>query len=240
MKVLNDVLGYENLKIYQDPEMLSFSLDSVLLARFAKLKNSYKNICDFGTNNAIIPLILSRYTNASIDAVDIQEDASKIAKDNIELNNLQDKITVFNEDIKEFVKDKNNKYDLILCNPPFFKVSHESNLNTKSEKLIPARHETHLTLNEMIRSAAIGCKQKGKLVLIHLAERFDEIIFALKQNNFFPKRIQFIYSKENQNAKKVLIESDFQGNEGNIILPPLYVHSEDNSYNPEVMEMFKE
>lgn len=241
MEILNDVLGYKNIKIIQDSEMFNFTLDSILIARFAEFKNTYKRICDFGTNNAIVPIIISKYTNAIIDGVEIQKEASVIANKNIVLNNLENKIYIINDDIKEFIKEKNNFYDLIFSNPPFFKLLEGSNLNKINEKLIPARHELTITLEEIIRSAAIGCRQKGRLILIHLAERFDEIVVMLNNNNFKIKRIQFVYSREGQDAKKVLIDASYKGNDGVKILKPLYVHKTDsNDYTDEVKRMFED
>ena len=78
MEVLNDLLGYKNLKIYQNTEMFSFSLDSVLLANFVKINKNVKKILDIGTGNAPIPLILSTKTNSKITAVEIQEDVYNI------------------------------------------------------------------------------------------------------------------------------------------------------------------
>ena len=73
MEKLNDVLGYD-LKIYQNDELFFFSLDSVLLANFPKIKSKTKKILDLGTGNAVIPLVLSLRTKASIYGVDIQPD----------------------------------------------------------------------------------------------------------------------------------------------------------------------
>ncbi|ARU90896.1 Methyltransferase [Spiroplasma clarkii] len=88
--------------------MFSFSLDSILLARFYTPKKSDKLICDFGTNNGIIPLILSCYTNddSKIIGVEINTEAAALAKENLELNKLTNKVEIVNEDIKEFIKNK--------------------------------------------------------------------------------------------------------------------------------------
>ena len=57
--VCNELLGRELLKIYQDPDYFSFSIDSMLLASFATITATTKNICDLCTGNAPIPLYLS-------------------------------------------------------------------------------------------------------------------------------------------------------------------------------------
>ncbi|QGS51378.1 tRNA1(Val) (adenine(37)-N6)-methyltransferase [Spiroplasma tabanidicola] len=240
MKVLNQVLNFKDLKIFQDTKHFSFCLDSVLLAKFYIPKVKDKKICDFGTNNAIIPLLLSKYIrkDAKIYGIEIQKEACDIACENILINNLSDKIEIINEDIKTFVKDKNNFFDVIYCNPPFFKISKGSNLNKKSKNLIPARHELLINLEEIIYSAKVGLKNGGRFVMVHLAERLDEIIYLLKKNNFSLKNLRFVCSKQNQEPKKVLIDAINDGNSGIKILNNLYVHNDDESYTNEVLEIF--
>ena len=70
MEVLNDLVGYKNLKIYQNTEWFAFSLDSVLLPNFVTLNKNIERIMDLGCGNAPIPLILSTKTNAKIIGVD--------------------------------------------------------------------------------------------------------------------------------------------------------------------------
>ena len=72
MEVIHDLLGYDGLKIYQDSDAFSFSIDSLLLASFIKANNA-KNIIDLCTGNAPIPLFLTLKTDANIIGVEIQE-----------------------------------------------------------------------------------------------------------------------------------------------------------------------
>jgi tRNA1(Val) A37 N6-methylase TrmN6 len=79
--------------------MFKFSIDSILLARFVdSTKSKVRKICDFGTNNAIIPLILSEICDVDIDAVEIQKEAFDVAVENVQHNQRDKQITVFNDD----------------------------------------------------------------------------------------------------------------------------------------------
>ena len=70
MNKVHELLGYERIKIIQNDEMFSFSLDSMLLANFVNTKGA-KNIIDLGTGNAPIPLFLTLKTDAPIIGVEI-------------------------------------------------------------------------------------------------------------------------------------------------------------------------
>ncbi|ASZ09446.1 tRNA1(Val) (adenine(37)-N6)-methyltransferase [Mesoplasma chauliocola] len=240
MKILNDLLGYENRKIYQDSEMFNFTLDSILIARFINLKSGIKNIVDFGTNNAVIPLIISKYSKAKIVGLEIQSKAAQLAIENIELNKLTEQIEIVNEDIKIYAKEKANKFDAVICNPPFFKKHEESKVKKISEEVVNARHETLITLEEIIKNAGLILKNGGSFTLVHRPERTGEIINLMYKYKFAPKRVQFVHSKQGEEAKTILIDAILEGNEGMQILPPLIAHKDDESYTNELLKYFKD
>lgn len=237
-EVINYLLAYNDLKIIQRKDMFNFSLDTVLLASFCTITKDVKKIVDFGTNNAAIPLILSRRTNKPIIGVEIQKEAVELAKKNITLNNLDDQIEIVHSDIKEFVNDS-IKVGLVVCNPPFFKVDEDSNLND-NEFLTIARHEIKINLEEIIKSAAKILDNRGKFAMVHRPQRMIEILNLMQKYDIEPKRIKFVYPKYNKESHILLVEGIYKGKKGLKIEPPLYAHNDDGSYSDEVKKMFGE
>ena len=237
-EVINYLLAYNDLKIIQRKDMFNFSLDTVLLANFCTITKDVKKIVDFGTNNAAIPLILSRRTNKPIIGVEIQKEAVELAKKNITLNNLDDQIEIVHSDIKEFVNDS-IKVGLVVCNPPFFKVDEDSNLND-NEFLTIARHEIKINLEEIIKSAAKILDNRGKFAMVHRPQRMIEILNLMQKYVIEPKRIKFVYPKYNKESHILLVEGIYKGKKGLKIEPPLYAHNDDGSYSDEVKKMFGE
>lgn len=239
MKVTNYLLGYKDLKIVQDSEMFSFSLDSVLLPNFVTLNKKITNILDIGCGNAPIPLILSTKTNAKITGIEIQKSVYDMAVESIKINNKEDQITIINDDINEFYKnEETDKYDVITCNPPFFKYIESSNINKNDYKTI-ARHEVKLNLNQLFTIARKLLKNNGVIAIVHRPERFLDVVMEMKQNNIEPKRVQFIYPKTNMEANIMLIEGTKNGNPGLKILPPIYSHKENGEYTDTVKKYFE-
>ena len=240
MKVINDLLDYNGLKIVQDDTYFNFSLDSVLLPNFVNVKTRTKKILDLGTGNAPIPLIFScLYKDVEIYGVEIQEKVFELAKESIEINNLQDRITLINDDMKNLDKYFDiNSFDVIVSNPPYFKLNEGSNLNEVEEKTI-ARHEKKITLDELVKIAAKYLKNGGTFVMVHRTERLIEIIETLKKYKIEPKRIRLIYPKEGEESNMVLIEGSKNGKIGLKVLPPLIAHYQDGEYTKEVKDMFK-
>ena len=237
-EVINYLLAYNDLKIIQRKDMFNFSLDTVLLANFCTITKDVKKIVDFGTNNAAIPLILSRRTNKPIIGVEIQKEAVELAKKNITLNNLDDQIEIVHSDIKEFVNDS-IKVGLVVCNPPFFKVDEDSNLND-NEFLTIARHEIKINLEEIIKSAAKILDNRGKFAMVHRPQRMIEILNLMQKYDIEPKRIKFVYPKYNKESHILLVEGIYKGKKGLKIETPLYAHNDDGSYSDEVKKMFGE
>ena len=239
MRVTNYLLGYNDLKIIQDSEMFNFSLDSVLLPNFVTINKKISKILDIGCGNAPIPLILSTKTSANITGVEIQKEIYDIAVENIKLNKKESQIKIINEDINElYLKLETDTYDVITCNPPFFKYIESSNINQSKYKTI-ARHEVKLKLEQLFKIAKKLLKNNGVIAIVHRPERLLEIILEMKKNNIEPKKIQFVYPKKNMEANIMLIEGSKNGNPGLKILPPLYTHLDNGEYTEEIKKFFE-
>jgi len=238
MKVNNYLLGYKNLRIMQDSEMFNFSLDSVLLPNFVTINKNIKKILDIGCGNAPIPLILSTKTNAKIIGVEIQKESFNLALESVKMNNLDNQIKIVNQDINEFYKfDKTDSYDIITCNPPFFKYIETSNINKNDYKTI-ARHEVKLNLDNIFNISKKLLKNNGVVAIVHRPERLVEILESMKKNNIEPKKVRFVYPKRNADANILLIEGKKNGRPGLKILPPLYSHEDNGEYTKEVQKYF--
>jgi tRNA1(Val) A37 N6-methylase TrmN6 len=237
-EVLNDLLGYDGLKIIQRPDMFNFSLDSTLLANFVTITKRVTKIIDLGTGNAPIPMFLSLRTQASITGIEIQDESYDLASRNIAINGLEDQIKIVHQDLKEINKVVGyQSFDVVTCNPPFFKVNEVSHLN-KNDFLTIARHEVLATLDDVVKEASLLLKHGGNFAMVHRPDRLIEIIETLRKYRLEPKRLRFVYPKPGKEANTILIEAK-KGNPGGLkILEPLYVYHEDGTYTEEILKMF--
>jgi tRNA1(Val) A37 N6-methylase TrmN6 len=230
----------KDMKIIQRVDHFAFSLDSLLVSEFASITKYTNKIVDLGTGNGVIPLFLSKKTKAQITGIEIQEISSDLAKRNVQLNNLEDQISIINDDMKNWRKYfRNNSVDMVISNPPFFKFDgNEKQLNDLTQ-LTLARHEISITLEEIIQTASNLLKDKGHFALVHRVDRFMDIIENMKKYDIEPKKIQFCHTKINKEGKILLVEGIKYGKPGLRILPPLIAHDDDGQYSAEVLEMFK-
>lgn len=239
MEVKNYLLGYDNMYIMQDTDLFNFSLDSVLLPNFVTINPSMKKILDIGCGNAPIPLILSTRTKAHITGVEIQEKSFLLAQKSVALNHLEEQIDIVHGDINDIYKNiESDTFDVITCNPPFFKTLSENHFNKKEEKTL-ARHEISLNLDQIFMIARKLLKNNGVIAIVHRPERLLEIFDKMRKYNIEPKRVQFIYPKVNKSSNILLIEGRKNGKSGLEILPPIYTHEENGEYTQIIKHYFK-
>ena len=238
MKVKNRLLNFDNMVIYQDNDYFLFSLDSVLLANFVTLKLTDKKIIDFCTGNAPIPMLMSFRTKARIFGVELQKYIYDMALASIKENKLDKQIEIVNLDVREISKLYSaESFDVVTCNPPYFKYKTDSLINEKLGKSI-ARHEIYLKLENIIEMARFLLKNGGTFAMVHRPERLIEIINLMQKYNLEPKKIRFVYPKSGKNANMILIEGVKNGKNGLKIENPLIVYDDNGNYVEEIKKMF--
>ena len=240
MEVLNDILGYKNRKIFQDTDCFSFSLDSIMLANFATIRLKDKKIVDLGCGNGVIPLIMSLRCDKKIIGVELQSKLADMAKRSVDYNDLNDVIEIINTNMKDYVSGEIfESFDLITCNPPYFKVNDKNFFNDNIEKVI-ARHEVEITLSELMIIVKKLLKNNGNFAIVHRTDRLMEILSEFRKNNIEPKRVRFVHEKSNKESTLVLIEGQKNGKVGLKVENPFILYNEDGSETEEYKKLLAE
>lgn len=230
-----DYLLAEELRIIQSPSVFSFSLDAVLLARFASAPKTRGSIVDLCSGNGVVPLLMSARTKAPITGVEIQERLFDMAVRSVAYNSLDEQIQMINGDLKKAPEQLGKeKYTLVTCNPPYFSTSSPQEINA-NEHFAIARHEIMCTLEDCIVSASQLLKQGGKAAFVHRPGRLLDLVILMRKYRLEPKRIRFVYPKAgNKEANTILIEAIKDGAPDLKILSPLYVYDDKGEYTDEV------
>ena len=233
-----DQLFSTDVKIIQNKDVFSYSIDSVLLSRFPKIPKKGL-IVDLCSGNGAVGLFASTTTSAPITLVELQERLADMAERSIRLNDLQDQVRMVNDDLKNLLDYvPRSQVDLMLCNPPYFKATETSKKNL-SEHYLLARHEITTNLEEICQVARHALKSNGRLAMVHRPDRVLDIIDTMRSYNLAPKRIQFVYPKAGREANMLLIEAIKDGStDGMKILPPLFVHKVNGDYTDEIFEIY--
>ncbi|MCZ8523722.1 MULTISPECIES: tRNA1(Val) (adenine(37)-N6)-methyltransferase [Paenibacillus] len=232
---IDDLLTHD-LRIIQSDEVFSFSLDAVLLARFCSVPVRGK-VADLCSGNGVIPLLLTTRTQAHITGIEIQERLAGMARRNVLLNGLGDRITMLQGDLRESREElTGGQFDLVTVNPPYLPVPNgEQNIN---EHVAAARHEVLCTLEDVIRTGARLLRSGGKFSMVHRPSRLVDICTLMRQYRIEPKRIRFVHPRAEAEANIVLIEGMRDGKPEVRMLPPLIVYKEGTTYTEELMEVY--
>jgi len=211
----------KGLKIIQASDSYRFSVDSILLPNFIRVKN-YEKIIDLGTGSGIIPLLLfGKRKGLSIYGVEIQKDLADMARRSVGLNNLQDHITIIQEDFRNLKNIfKNQQFDVVVSNPPYISLG-QGKINPSSSRAI-ARHEIKGNLEDIISVSNYLLKNKGRIYLIYRSAKLIKLVIALKKYGIETKVVKFIHSRQGENANFVLIEGIKGGKEELKIENPIF------------------
>ena len=222
MKEINDLYDY-GYKIVQKSDYFKFSLDSMLLANFVNINMSDSKLLDFCTGNCPIPIILSNSIK-NIVAFEVQKEIYELGDESLKLNNINN-VKLINDDIKNIGNYYEEGYfDIITCNPPYFKVIDSSRINDNNVKAI-ARHEILIKLEDIVSLAYKFLRDKGKLYIVYRPDRLMELLKLFDKYKFGVKKLQCCYNNSDSLSSMILIEAMKNGQDDLKILAPLYTEN---------------
>lgn len=216
MKLTHDYLPGTQIYLHQRKDMFRMNTDTALLGKFMKVKEN-DTVMDIGTNNGALLLYASQFTSNKLIGIEVQKEAAELAEMNLRDNSILDY-----EIIHADIKDVTYPVDVVVCNPPYFVVTQEKQLNENEYKRI-ARHECYLTLNTLCESVKRNLKEKGRFYLVHRADRIVDILCCLREHELEVKTIQMIRDENNEVAHGILIEAVKEGKVHCTVLPEIIV-----------------
>ena len=222
MKEINDLYDY-GYKIVQKSDYFKFSLDSMLLANFVNINMADSKLLDFCTGNCPIPIILSNSIK-NIVAFEVQKEIYELGDESLKLNNINN-VKLINDDIKNIGNYYEEGYfDIITCNPPYFKVIDSSRINDNNVKAI-ARHEILIKLEDIVSLAYKFLRDKGKLYIVYRPDRLMELLKLFDKYKFGVKKLQCCYNNSDSLSSMILIEAMKNGQDDLKILAPLFTEN---------------
>ncbi|GKT03261.1 tRNA1(Val) (adenine(37)-N6)-methyltransferase [Furfurilactobacillus entadae] len=227
-----DQLYGANIQIIQSQSVFAFSLDAVLLADFAQPDRTRRGLTvDLCAGNGAVGLFFSPKTKGQIQLVELQPRLAEMAGRSIELNNLEDRMSVLNLDLAQApTVIKPDSVSVVTCNPPYFKDVPTSQKNPNEHYAI-ARHELTTTLEQVIKTTSTLLKMTGHAYFVFRPDRFLEMMALLEKHRLAPKKIQFVYPKAGRDANMFLVDAIKDGRPGGLkILPPVVVADDQGNY----------
>lgn len=231
-------LQFKNLKIIQNKTGFCFGIDSILLSDFAKEIRKNVKVLDLGTGTGIIATLLCGKTQLKeIIGVEVQKEVYNMAQKSIQLNHLQDKFKIINEDILNLDKIlKLNTFDVIVTNPPYKKKN--TGIKNQQDTKIIARHETTASLEDFIRISKALLKDKGEFYMVHRPDRIVDILSIMRKYKIEPKIMRLVYSDKNSEPKMVLVKGIKNAKPFLKVQKNLYIYTENGEYTEEINKIY--
>ncbi|MGB5941676.1 MAG: methyltransferase [Leeuwenhoekiella sp.] len=181
---------------------MKIGTDGVLLGAWTEIPESASAILDIGAGTGIIALMLAQRSYAEqIDALELDDDAFEQATENFEASLWADRLFCYHAHLYEFATEMEDKYDLIICNPPFF--AGEAQEASTARNL--ARFEDAMPFDLLVGAAAHLLKDDGLFSVVLPKDREEEFVSLSAKAKLFPKKITTVKGNASAEAKRVLI-----------------------------------
>ena len=230
---------FKEFTIQQEKSAMKVGTDSILLGSWVAL-DIENSILDIGTGTGLLALMLAQRSDAlTIDAVEIDDNAYTEAVTNFENSPWGDRLFCYHTSIQEFAREmiedsdfQEDKYDLIIANPPYFDPS----------KIISSRsiaRQTHrLTHMALLKNTKKLLSKTGRLALV-IPFEIEDFFIKLAQNlGFFVQRILRVKDTEKAIYKRSLVQFGFQKTQ--LVVSEMILKNEDKSYSDSYIQLTKD
>lgn len=197
------IFRFREFSVKNHRSAMKVGSDSVMLGALAGSSPGFSpsRILDIGTGTGVIALILAqRFDRAKITGVEIDKDASEEASENFTESPYHDRLSIVEADILDYEGDE--KFDLIVCNPPYFKET----LHSPSAARAQARHDDSLSPMQLMQKASSLLAPGGLLAVIYPSSRDSDVIYAASVSRLYASKMMLIHTVEGKPASRTIWE----------------------------------
>ncbi|MFA5498011.1 MAG: methyltransferase [Candidatus Cloacimonadia bacterium] len=206
MKLRPVKLPFDGVTIHQNIESQAVSTDTEMLYNAVKeeyldrIKES-KRVLELGTGNGVLAIMLAlTFKKWDITALEVQIPMYKLAVENAKAAGVEVDLRL--GDLKRFPEpDEDAKYDVILSNPPYFKLGN-GRISNNLSKLI-ARYEILCTMEDVLSLLQRALNEKGKGFVLYPVSRAEEIEYWCQNKGLLVEKV--IACETNNSSKSVAI-----------------------------------
>jgi len=199
----NNYFQFKQFRIIQERSAMKVGMDGVLLGAWTDASGA-ERILDIGTGTGLVSLMMAqKNSSALIDAIEIDPDAFQEAVLNTIQSTWYERIQIECISFQNFLERTGQKYDLIVCNPPFFA---KRGLKAPDQNRAQARHSDSLPIEVLIPGAVKLLNTNGRISLILPIENLAEINHLSIFNRLFVSRLCRIKPNPQKEDFRIMIE----------------------------------
>lgn len=207
---MNKPFKFKQFTIRQDKCAMKIGTDGVLLGAWVSVNDNLDSILDIGTGTGIIALQLAQRSDAlTVDAFEIDDNAYEQAVENFENSDWGDRLFCYHASLEEFTSEVDEKYDLIVSNPPFYKDEFETDDSARNK----ARFTSSLSFEELLFSVSKLLAKNGTFSVIIPFKEEENFIALAEQNSLFVNKICRVKGTLSSEIKRSLLTFSFHESE---------------------------
>ena len=202
----NTWFHFKQFTIQQQHAAMKVGTDGVLLGAWTSVPGPGSRILDVGTGTGLIALMIAQRTkNVAVDALEIDPSSARQATENFQNSPWKERIHCIQSSFQEYSSRCKSRYDLIICNPPFFSGS----AKTPSIERNLARHDDSLSLEDILRGSVILMKKTTNISLILPVEKEARTLDLITEYKLYCNRLTRVIPAPGKSAKRVLMEFSY-------------------------------
>jgi tRNA1Val (adenine37-N6)-methyltransferase len=225
---------FRKFSVEDDQSSMRIGTDAVLLGAWIDPENRTE-ILDIGTGCGVIALMMAQKSNATITAIDIDEDSARQASANFRNSPWNGRLNAIHGSFQEFFRLPGRSFGLIMTNPPYFRNSLRSPLKSRNF----ARHDDQLNTDDLLTGVSRMLCTDGKFCLILPAVDATSFQSVAKEHDLFLVRQLQVKSKPGTKPKRIAMEFSFSP-PGPVITEEIILRREDNSFTDAYRELTKD
>ena len=197
---------FKEFSVNQDRCAMKIGTDGVLLGAWTSTNHNPFAILDIGAGTGILSLMLAQRSHAeTIEAIEIDDAAFEQAAENFEDSPWGDRLFCYHAGFNEFVEEIDDKYDLIVSNPPFYSEDYK----TDNPQRDLARFTDALPFEHLLHGTAKLLDDNGKASFIIPYSEEENFITLAEKTRLFPNRITRVKGSNTSEIKRSLLELSF-------------------------------
>ncbi len=226
---------FKKFTIHQDRCAMKIGTDGVLLGAWTSVNHKPFSILDIGAGTGVISLMIAQRCHAElIDAIEIDDDAYEQCTENFENSTWNDRLFCYHASLEEFVEEIDDKYDLIVSNPPFYSDDYKSD-NAQRDM---ARFQDALPFEHLIESVSKLLSETGVFSVIIPFKEEPAFIGLAKDFGLFNNRITRIKGNPTSETKRSLLEFSFT--ECEVEVDELVIETDRHQYTQDYINLTKD
>lgn len=232
----NSHFNFKQFSVHQDMCSMKVGTDGVLLGAWTNTENANR-ILDIGTGTGLIALMLAQRTDATIVAVDAEENACNQATINFNASPWKERLSIIHSKIQDYQTDE--KFDLIVSNPPYFTGYYSSDDLSRD---VARSADVLLPYEDLITAAKRLLKDTGRISLILPADQQGKLVNIALEKGFVVSRCTKVMTKTGKEHKRVLLELINSDGEVELFQDELIIQTDNSgrAYTQEYIKLTKD